>query len=82
MGYMFCLGACFSCGNDFSFNPDKVPSIRVSKDPVTGKWIANPQGSKEPVCRNCMQRANDVREKMGLPPHQIPEGAYEPGECV
>lgn len=26
MGYMYCMGPCFSCKKLFSFNPHRVPS--------------------------------------------------------
>lgn len=27
-GYMFVLGTCYGCGRSFTFNPERVPSIR------------------------------------------------------
>ena len=65
MGYAFCIGACISCGRQFSFNPVRVPSVRVN-------------GVKEPVCRDCIERANPERVKRGLPPFTYAEDAYEP----
>jgi hypothetical protein len=38
----------------FSFNPIKVPSMRV-------------KGSKEPVCLQCIEAANPKRVAAGLP---------------
>ena len=66
--YTWVLGPCWSCGNVFSFNADKVPSVR------------NERGVREPVCANCMKRANALREAAGLEPHPILPGAYEPEE--
>lgn len=69
MGYMFVMGQCFSCKRMFSFNADFVPSIRVD-------------GVREPVCRTCIEIANPVREKNGLPKITINPEAYEPQECM
>ena len=69
MGYMMVIGDCVVCGILFSFNPDRVPSIRID-------------GEREPVCRDCVERANRVRAERGLPLlHVLPE-AYEPLETA
>jgi len=47
------------------FNPHRVPSIRV-------------EGERQPVCRECIEMANPIREKNGLPPIAIHPDAYEP----
>ncbi len=65
-GYAFGLGACFECGQPFTFNLELVPSIRV-------------RGTKEPICRACVERANPIRVANGLDPIEILDGAYEPG---
>lgn len=67
MGYAFMMAPCRACGRAFSFHPHKVPSIRI-------------EGTRYPICRNCMDEANDARKRNGLPPHPIAEGAYEPCE--
>ncbi len=67
MGYVSVLGVCFGCKQPFSFNPDKVPSIRVN-------------GVREPVCRACVARVNPERVKNGLAPIEILPGAYEAAE--
>lgn len=36
----------------------------------------------EPVCADCMARVNTKREAMGLAPHPILPGAYEPEEVA
>jgi len=53
----------------FTFNPDLVPSIRVT-------------GFREPVCRSCVEEVNPVRVAKGLDPIQILPGAYDPTEDV
>ena len=65
MGYALGIGNCFICGERFGFNPNKVPSIRI-------------EGVREPVCRNCMVRANKKRVKLGMVPLPIQEDAFKP----
>jgi hypothetical protein len=36
-----------------------------------------PSFKGEPVCQECMERANKIREEKGLKPHPIMEGAYK-----
>jgi hypothetical protein len=67
MGYISVTSACFGCGRVFSYNPMHVPSIR---DPRTG--------SREPVCRDCVERVNPMRAQNGLPPIVPHPQAYEP----
>jgi hypothetical protein len=69
MGYMLCYGCCVNCHQPFSFNPERVPSVRV-------------QGVREPVCRNCIEHANRIRKERGLEEFSIMPGAYEPEECA
>lgn len=64
MGYVLAYGVCFVCGEVFSFNPHKVPSMRVGEE-------------REPVCKNCMDIANARREQMGLKPLPVAPDAYE-----
>lgn len=68
MGYMSAMGNCFGCGRLFSFNPDRVPSITP------------PGGTREPICGECVKRANPTRIAKGLPPIIPMPGAYEPEE--
>ena len=71
MGWAIVWGACASCKTMFSFNPHKVPSVRIN-------------GVREPVCRSCIERVNPVRIKNGLAPITIDPEAYEPieeGSC-
>lgn len=78
-GYMFILGSCFGCGQRFTFNADHVPSISINHD--TGK-VDPVRGVKEPICRSCVERANPIREKNGLPPIVIHPDSYEPQEAA
>jgi hypothetical protein len=63
MGFVSCLGTCFGCNRPFSYNPVKVPSIRVD-------------GVKHAVCGDCMARRNEVRVEAGLKPDPIDPEAY------
>jgi hypothetical protein len=69
MAWMFVLGNCIGCGKPFSFNAERVPSVVV-------------RGEREPICRECVERANPLREKNGLAPIVILPGAYEAGEVA
>jgi hypothetical protein len=62
--YALAYGACFGCKRIFAFNPVRVPSIIVN-------------GSKEPVCENCVRIANPRRIANGLPPIMPLPDAYE-----
>ena len=52
MSYALCYSPCFICKKVFGYNPKKVPSIRVN-------------GIREPLCRNCLNMANQLRVKAG-----------------
>lgn len=65
MGWALCSGCCARCGAVFSFNPNKVPSIRI-------------HGNREPICRPCVETANPQRIANGLAPIAIAADAYEP----
>jgi len=58
------LGTCIGCREPFSFHPNLVPSVRV-------------RGSREPICKACVDKANPERIKRGLAPIAILPGAYE-----
>jgi hypothetical protein len=84
MGWMVVLGACVGCGSTFSFNPDRVPSIRarrVQDDNGRYRWQPHPEGEREPLCRPCVERANIYRRDNGLPPIVIYPDSYEPLEA-
>ena len=68
MAYMFIFGECINCHQPFSFNPHKVPSIRVN-------------GKREPVCSKCIGIANQKRISKGMQRLDIHHDAYEPEEC-
>jgi hypothetical protein len=65
MGYAQAFSPCFQCGKTFAYNPHRVPSVKV-------------EGNREPLCRNCVEEANPLRIKNGLPPIMINPDAYEP----
>ena len=67
MGYMTCMGPCAACNKIFAFNPYRVPSMLIN-------------GVKEPICRECVERYNEMRIEHGLSIFNIPEGAYEAEE--
>lgn len=69
MAVMMVLGACYTCNRPITFNADKVPS-------VPGHLTKT--GTREPVCRTCIEIANPQRIKNGLPPIEIHPQAYEP----
>jgi len=61
--FAFCIGHCIGCGRPFSFNPVRVPSIRIN-------------GNREPVCESCVYRVNPVRIANGLKPIVPAPDAY------
>ena len=63
-GYVMAYGPCIGCRKLFGFNPHKVPSLPVN-------------GVRQPVCRDCVERANPRRIKNGLPPIVPAADAYE-----
>jgi hypothetical protein len=64
MGYAFCTSACIGCRRIFSYNPMRVPSITIN-------------GSREPICQNCVDRVNPQRIANGLAPIVPLPDAYE-----
>jgi hypothetical protein len=77
MGYMLVFGHCFGCGKPFGFNPELVPSIPILPDGSVGVG-----GDRKPICESCITLANHRRIADGLPPWDIPPGAYEPTESI
>lgn len=71
-GFMWVLGYCYTCNAQIQFNPNLVPSVPAHLTTT---------GTKEPVCRPCIERANPERAKSGLPPIVILNGAYDPEPC-
>jgi hypothetical protein len=77
MGFMFAYSACVDCGQMFTYNPERVPSVRVN-----AQRQPDPNGSREPICEACVNRWNVIRKEHGLPPIQILPNAYGAEECV
>jgi NAD-dependent SIR2 family protein deacetylase len=65
MGYAMATSACIGCGRVFSYNPVRVPSMTV-------------KGSREPICRGCVEIVNPRRIANGLAPIVPHPEAYEP----
>lgn len=66
LAFMLVYGTCCACGSRISFNPDKVPSLRVN-------------GVREPICRACFEQWNQIhRTSKGLDPLPLAPDAYEP----
>lgn len=70
MAWMFAVGACYGCKRPFSFNPERVPSIPL------------PDGTKEPICRTCVETVNPIRRERGLQEIVPLPGAYEEQEVA
>jgi hypothetical protein len=64
MGFAFCISPCIGCGRLFSYNPVRVPSLTVN-------------GTRQPICQACVDRANPRRIANGLPPIVPLPDAYE-----
>ena len=64
MGYVAAVSPCFACGRPFSFNPIRVPSLRDSNN------------VRQPVCEDCINKVNPIREKKGLLPITYSADAY------
>ena len=67
MSYAILMCTCYFCGRFFGCNPNKVPST-PDKD-----------GVKQPVCKFCVARWNELRIEQGMSPHPPLAGAY--GAC-
>jgi hypothetical protein len=65
MGYVFATSRCIGCGQLFSYNPLRVPSLTVN-------------GSREPICAGCVARVNPRRIANGLAPIVPAADAYDP----
>jgi len=80
MGYVSCISACIICDKMISFNPDLVPSLRVTI--VENAVKPDPHGSREPLCVGCATVINANRVKAGLEPCPIHPNAYGPQEVT
>ena len=65
MGYVMVMSPCIGCGQPFSFNPTLVPSIQH-------------EGTRRPICADCVERVNPKRVANGLEPIVPHRDAYEP----
>jgi hypothetical protein len=70
-GYMWAIGECVNCRRRFSFNPDRVPAIRMRN----GRPDA--AGVRAPVCSTCYATWNARRIAAGLPAIPALPGAYD-----
>lgn len=66
--YSIAIAPCFVCNRSFGFNPYAVPSFKDER------------GVKRPVCRDCMDKINELRQKEGSEPFPILPDAYEPAD--
>ena len=64
MGYALAMSPCIGCGRVFSYNPLRVPSLTVN-------------GTREPICQNCVNHYNPIRRQGGLPEIIPAPDAYE-----
>ena len=69
-GYALLYFNCLTCGRPAAGNPDKVVSVRVSRD-ADGCPHIDPAGTREPICEDCARRANDARVQVGLAPFTV-----------
>lgn len=70
MGYVTAMSPCIGCRRTFSYNPVRVPSVTH-------------EGTRRPICADCVERVNPMRIKNGLPlivPHPDAYDACEEGE--
>ncbi len=85
MGYMVVMSACFGCRRIFSYNPDLVPSIKVSPNPDQTDaypWVSDPvNGTPYPICADCVERVNPIRVAGGLEPIVPHPDAYKEMEA-
>jgi hypothetical protein len=70
--YVTVMSACYACKRLFSYHPHLVPSLRVNAE---GK--EDPNGTREPICRDCVEAANPRRIANGLEPITYDRRAYD-----
>lgn len=78
--HVTCAAACFRCGRVFVFDPYLAPTVPMRRT-AGGRWAFTPVehgGSPAPACRACVEEANLLRRRDGLPEIEIPPGAYGP----
>jgi hypothetical protein len=64
MGWVLGTSPCIGCGQIFSYNPMRVPSVTIN-------------GDRKPICQACVVRVNPRRIANGLPPIEPLPDAYE-----
>lgn len=82
MGFVFAVGGCYICKRVFAFNPEFVPSYNPSQETnleLLKITKGKPEG-RQPICKTCILRANELRLKNGLEPLVIHPQAYELAE--
>lgn len=79
MSFVQGFGPCCGCGRVFGFNPDTVPSIRLTRGD-DGAQVYDPDGEREPICRTCVDRVNPVRVAAGLEAIVVMPDSYEAAE--
>lgn len=63
-GFAIVLGECVACKARISFNPVRVPSLRIA-------------GTRQPLCPTCFERWNMIhRTSKGLPAIPLHPDAY------
>lgn len=73
-------GPCWSCGQLFTSDPELVPSVPI--DPGTGlpsdlgQHAPGAEYVRQPICRTCVERANENRRAEGRPLIDVLPGAY------
>lgn len=75
MGFLTAMSPCCACERVFSYNPNRVPSVRIDH---TGRLSS--AGERRPICEECIGHINVARAEKGLQPFPILPGAYEPAE--
>ena len=65
MGYATLIFVCAACGAGAAANPRLVMSIPARWD--GGRYVADPAGSREPICEQCARELKGRFEREGLP---------------
>ena len=84
-GYCTLFFSCFICGRMATGNPDRVVSIRARRVPAENggsRIVADPEATRQAVCRPCAERMNEIRIEHGVEPFPIPDDAYEAAEVA
>ena len=83
-GYEICYGPCWSCGRLFTFDAEAVPSIPIDRATNAPADIGDHEPGalydRQPICRDCVGRANENRRAHGRPLIDVLPGAYLDGD--